>query len=138
MGTCAAPVPAMTAPRHAVILLGAALALGAPAPAAAGPARRPPDATALRRAVARQKPAFDACLTRQARALPWGMNGRRAILRLTIQPTGRVGHASLDPGWLEARPLGRCLVDAGRRLVVAPFAGEAVGVDVPLLLSVAR
>lgn len=128
----------MPALRPAALLLAAALAAACPAPADAAPARRPLDQSALRRAVAAQRPAFAACVTRAARKAPRSVDGRRATLRLTILPSGRVGGSALEPEWLQAQPLGRCLMDAGRRLVIAPFAGAAVDLDVPLSLSVAR
>ncbi len=122
--------------RPAALALAAALA-ALPAASAAAPAR-PLDQRALQRAVAGQRPAFAACVTRAARKAPRSVDGRRATLRLTVLPTGRVGGTALEPEWLEGQPLGRCLMDAGRRLVVAPFAGAAVDLDVPLSLSVAR
>ncbi len=128
----------MPALRPAALLLSAAVAAACPATAAAAPARRPLDQAALKRAVAAQRPAFAACVTRAARKAPRSVDGRRATLRLTVLPTGRVGASTLEPGWLEGQPLGRCLMDAGRRLVIAPFAGSAVDLDVPLSLSVAR
>ena len=126
----------MTPPRLLAAL--AAAALLAAAPAAAGPARRPLDQAALKRAVAAQRPAFAACVTRAAGKAPRRVDGTRARLRLTVLPSGRVGGSALEPGWLEAQPLGRCLMAAGRRLVVAPFAGAPVDLDVPLKLTVAR
>jgi len=89
-------------------------------------------------AVAAQRPAFAACVTKAAARAPRGVDGTRATLRLTVLPSGRVGGAALQPGWLESQSLGRCLVGAGRRLVVAPFAGAPVDLDVPLKLTVAR
>lgn len=126
----------MTAPRLLAVL-AAALLLAA-APAAAGPVRRPLDQAALKRAVAALRPAFSACVTRAAGKAPRRVDGTRATLRLTVLQSGRVGGAALEPAWLEGQPLGRCLVGAGRRLVVAPFAGDPVDLDVPLKLTVAR
>jgi hypothetical protein len=126
----------MTAPRLLAAL--AAAAVLAAGPAAAGPARRPLDQAALKKAVAAQRPAFAACVTRAAAKAPRGVDGTRATLRLTVLPSGRVGSSTLAPEWLEGQPLGRCLTGAGRRLVVAPFAGDPVDLDVPLKLTVAR
>lgn len=122
--------------RPAALALAAALA-ALPALAGAAPVR-PLDQGALKRAVAAQRPAFAACVTRAARKTPRSVDGRRATLRLTILPSGRVGGTALQPEWLEGQPLGRCLMEAGRRLVIAPFAGAALDLDVPLSLSVAR
>jgi glucose/arabinose dehydrogenase len=126
----------MTAPRQLAALCAAVLL--AAGPAAAGPARRPLDQAALKRAVAAQRPAFAACVTKAANKAPRRVDGTRAILRLTVLPSGRVGATALEPGWLESQSLGRCIMGAGRRLVVAPFAGAPVDLDVPLKLTVAR
>lgn len=129
----------MLPPRHlAALAAAAALAATWPRPAAAASPARPLDQAALKRGVAALRPAFAACVTKAARKAPRNVDGRRATLRLTVLPTGRVGSATVSPDWLQDQPLGRCLSGAGRRLVVAPFAGEAVDLDVPLSLSVAR
>jgi hypothetical protein len=126
----------MTAPRLLAALSAAVLV--AATPAVAGPVRRPLDQAALKRAVAAQRPAFAACVTRAASKAPRRVDGTKAILRLTLLPSGRVGGTALEPGWLEGHSLGRCLMGAGRRLVVAPFAGDPVDLAVPLKLTVAR
>jgi hypothetical protein len=126
----------MTAPRLALAALALAAAL--PGVAGAAPGARPLDQAALQRAVSAQRPAFAACVTRAAAKGRRQVDGARATLRLTVLPTGRVGGSSLAPEWLESQPLGRCLMDAGKRLVVAPFAGAPVDLDVPLKLTVAK
>lgn len=123
--------------RLAALAATAALAAAPPAPASAAP-RRPLDQAALKRAVGTLRPAFAACVTKAARKAPRHVDGRRATLRLTILANGRVGSSTIAPEWLQDQPLGRCLTAAGRRLVVAPFTGAAVDLDVPLSLSVAR
>ncbi len=117
------------------LLLAAVLAA---APASAAPAPRPLDQAGLRKAVSGLKGAFTACVNRAASKGQGKVAARKATLRLTVLPTGRVGATTLDPEWLQGQQLGRCLTGAGRRLVIAPFAGAAVDVDVPLSLTVAK
>jgi hypothetical protein len=129
----------MTPPRRlAALALAAALAAATPAVAVGAPPPGPLDQAALKRAVNTLRPAFAACVTRAARKAPRNVDGRRATLRLTILTTGRVGSSTISPEWLQDQPLGRCITGAGRRLVIAPFSGSAVDLDVPLTLSVAK
>jgi len=127
----------MLPPRRLAALV-AALAAAWPLAVAAAPAPGPLDQGALKRGVTTLRPAFAACVTKAARKAPRNVDGRRATLRLTVLPTGRVGGSTIAPEWLRDQPLGRCLTAAGRRLVIPPFSGAPVDLDVPLALSVAR
>jgi hypothetical protein len=133
----------VSAPLAAAVRLARTLTilavLGAPPALAAAPtARASLDPAGLRRAVATQRPAFEACVSRAATQQAARVEGRRVTLRLTLLPTGRVARSALLPRALRGESLGRCLAAAGQRLVVAPFSGAAVDLELPLALSVAR
>jgi hypothetical protein len=97
------------------------------------------DRAVVERAVADNRPAFAACVTKALKADPrLHVDDRRATLMLTVQPTGAVSGAWVAEAELERTSLGRCLVAASRRVVFPAFQGDAVDVAAPLALSAVR
>jgi hypothetical protein len=77
--------------------------------------------------------AFQACAG-QPPGVPG--RGRRVSLSFTVTPAGSVASPALDDPLLRETPFGRCLLDAGRRLVFPVFRGEPLPVSVPIVFSV--
>jgi hypothetical protein len=79
------------------------------------------------------KPAFDGCI-HGAGGAGAGLDGRRVTLRLHIETSGAVTAPSLDDAALDRSELGTCLKGAARLMVFPRFGGEAVQVEVPLVI----
>ncbi|MGC3997589.1 MAG: AgmX/PglI C-terminal domain-containing protein [Anaeromyxobacter sp.] len=89
------------------------------------------DPAAVARVIDENRGAFSACIARAGTA---GAEERVTLL-LTVRPDGTVSAARLDEAERERTTLGRCVRNAGRRLVFPAFQGEAIDVTVPLTLS---
>ncbi len=79
------------------------------------------------------KPAFDGCI-QAARGTDVTLDGRRVMLRLNIQTSGSVTNPALDDPTLNASELGSCLKSATRLMVFPKFKGDAVHVEVPMVM----
>ena len=53
----------------------------------------------------------------------------------TIAPSGAVNGARIDKKTVDQSALGSCLKGATRRIQFPPFTGEAVEVDIPILVT---
>jgi hypothetical protein len=95
------------------------------------------DPDAVGRTVAKNRKAFDACISKALRLNPHLSVARRATLVVTVQPNGSVGGAFIAEEEVDRTDLGGCLSAAARRMVFPSFEGEAVDVSMPLSLSTA-
>jgi hypothetical protein len=97
------------------------------------------DGASVEQALADNRAAFGACVTKALKADPrLKVDDRKATLMLTVQPTGVVSACWIAEADLERTALGRCLVAASRRVVFPAFQGEALDVAAPLALSAVR
>jgi hypothetical protein len=62
------------------------------------------------------------------------LDGRRVMLRINIQPTGKISYPTFDDVTLRGTELGSCLLDVAKRMTFPTFKGEMPPVDVPLVL----
>jgi hypothetical protein len=62
------------------------------------------------------------------------LDGRRVMLRINIQPTGKISYPTFDDVTLRGTELGSCLLDVAKRMTFPAFKGESPPVDVPLVL----
>ena len=95
------------------------------------------DPDAVGRTVAKNRKAFDACISKALRLNPHLSVARRATLVVTVQPNGSVAGAFIAEEEVDRTDLGGCLSAAARRMVFPSFEGEAVDVSMPLSLSTA-
>jgi hypothetical protein len=93
------------------------------------------DPDAMGRTVAKNRKAFDACISRALRLDPNLKVAPRATLVLTVQPSGGVAGAFVAEEEVDRTDLGACLSAAARRMVFPAFEGEPVDVAMPLALS---
>ncbi|HEX9050168.1 MAG TPA: AgmX/PglI C-terminal domain-containing protein, partial [Anaeromyxobacter sp.] len=93
------------------------------------------DPDAVGRTVARNRKAFDACISRALRLDPNMKVARRATLVVTVQPGGAVTGAFIAEEEVDRTDLGACLSAAARRMVFPAFEGEPIDVSMPLSLS---
>ena len=59
----------------------------------------------------------------------------RVMLRLNVQGNGAVTYPSIDDVTLNGTELGSCLKSSARMMVFPKFVGDALHVDVPLVLA---
>jgi hypothetical protein len=85
--------------------------------------------------VANHRPAFQACIEKDSKHGPKRRVSARATLLLTVRPDGAVSWARVAERDIRQRPLGRCLVNASRRMTFPPFEGAPMQVNVPLALT---
>jgi hypothetical protein len=93
------------------------------------------DPDAVGRTVAKNRGAFDACISKALRLNPNMNVARRATLVVTVQPNGSVGGAFIAEEEVDRTDLGACLSAAARRMVFPAFEGEPIDVSMPLSLS---
>jgi serine/threonine protein kinase len=62
------------------------------------------------------------------------LDGRRVMLRINIQPTGKISYPTFDDVTLRGTELGSCLLDVAKGMTFPAFKGEVPPVDVPLVL----
>ncbi len=93
------------------------------------------DPDAVGRTVAKNRKAFDACISRALRLNPNLNVARRATLVVTVQPSGSVTGAFIAEEEVDRTDLGACLSAAARRMVFPAFEGEPIDVSMPLSLS---
>jgi hypothetical protein len=93
------------------------------------------DPDAVGRTVAKNRKAFDACVSRALRLNPGLRVARRATLVVTVQPNGAVTGAFIAEEEVDRTDLGACLSAAARRMVFPAFEGEPTDVSMPLSLS---
>jgi len=104
-----------------------------PAPRAR-PRGKPPTPEEVLRVAAANRAAFDACFAAVAAADGGpGPEGRPPTLLATVEPAGEVSFPTLDDVELARSDLGGCLKAAARKMTFAPFDGEAVRIEVPLV-----
>jgi DNA-directed RNA polymerase subunit RPC12/RpoP len=142
----AAPPPQRAAQAQALPAPPSAMSAPAQAPAPAPPPAEalPPAAPAERvgegltqaqieSALRSARKRFEACL-QDARGTDPRLDGRRVTLRLDVQPSGAVTHPTLDDASLAATDLGSCLKGAARHAAFPRFEGDALRLDVPIVL----
>ncbi|HET8539427.1 MAG TPA: AgmX/PglI C-terminal domain-containing protein [Anaeromyxobacter sp.] len=93
------------------------------------------DPDAVGRTVAKNRKAFDACISKALRLNPSLNVARRATLVVTVQPNGAVTGAFIAEEEVDRTDLGACLSAAARRMVFPAFEGEPIDVSMPLSLS---
>lgn len=93
------------------------------------------DPEAVGRTVAKNRKAFDACISKALRLNPSMNVARRATLVVTVQPSGTVTGAFIAEEEVDRTDLGACLSAAARRMVFPAFEGEPIDVSMPLSLS---
>ncbi len=93
------------------------------------------DPDAVGRTVAKNRKAFDACISKALRLDPGMRVARRATLVVTVQPSGAVTGAFIAEEEVDRTDLGGCLSAAARRMVFPAFEGEPIDVSMPLSLS---
>jgi hypothetical protein len=111
----------------------------ADAAVAANDLRASPDPAEVQAAIARVRPALDACIV-DALAGPdaSALAGRKSGLLLLVTPsTGRT-EGALEDAELASTPLGACLKRAASKVSIPPFRGEPLAVRVPIVLGAAR
>jgi hypothetical protein len=95
------------------------------------------DPDAVGRTVAKNRKAFDACISRALRLNPNLNVARRATLVVTVQPSGSVTGAFIAEEEVDRTDLGACLSAAAKRMAFPAFEGEPIDVSMPLSLSAA-
>jgi hypothetical protein len=93
------------------------------------------DPDAVGRTVAKNRKAFDACISKALRLNPSLNVARRATLVVTVQPNGTVTGAFIAEEQVDRTDLGACLSAAAKRMVFPAFEGEPIDVSMPLSLS---
>jgi FlaG/FlaF family flagellin (archaellin) len=63
------------------------------------------------------------------------LDGRRVVLKLTVNANGAVTYPTLDDVTLNPTEMGQCLKSAARLMIFPKFKGDPVHVEVPLTLS---
>ena len=59
----------------------------------------------------------------------------KILISTTIAPSGAVTSARIDQKAVDQSPLGASLKSAAQKIQFAPFTGEAVAVDIPLVVT---
>jgi hypothetical protein len=63
------------------------------------------------------------------------LDGRRVVLKLTVNSSGAVAYPTLDDVTLNPTEMGQCLKSAARLMIFPRFRGDPFHVEVPLTLS---
>ena len=132
------PPPAAPPPAAAPVAAPAEATAPAPAPTAPPPAPAPSGEAAalspegIQEALRAGGPAISACLARAGEA---DLDGRTVAVRIIVTASGAVRTAALDDAALASTELGRCLVEAARRLAFPGFSGGPRRVEVPVTLA---
>jgi hypothetical protein len=107
----------------------------APPPVSSSSSLPPLDEKMIADTVARHKPAFDACVAaaRQSEST-LALDGRRVIVTVTVNPSGKAAYPTLDDAEIGATELGRCLKRETAQMTFPEFGGEPVRARVPLTL----
>ena len=78
--------------------------------------------------------AFDGCIA-AAKGTDVKLDGRKVVLRLTINNSGAVTYPTLDDVSLNGTEMGACLKSASRLMVFPKFSGDPLRVEIPLTLA---
>jgi predicted Zn finger-like uncharacterized protein len=100
---------------------------GAPAAAALSP-------DDLKRKVDESKPILQGCVDEALQRDP-SLRVGKILITTTIAPSGAVTSARIDQRAVDQSPLGACLKSAAQKIQFAPFAGDAVAVDIPVVVT---
>ena len=98
---------------------------------AAAPALAP---EVIHRRVDESKPALQGCVDEAVQRDP-SLRVGKILISTTIAPSGAVTSARIDQKAVDQSPLGACLKSAAQKIQFAPFTGEAVAVDIPLVVT---
>ncbi len=90
----------------------------------------------MHKVVAASQRAFQACIESELRKNP-NLRAPRFFIRATVAPSGAVTAASIDRREVDDSALGECLKSRARRMTFAPFEGEELVVEIPLIVGVA-
>jgi hypothetical protein len=93
----------------------------------------PPDQAAILKAVEAQSPAITACVEEEHRRHPAWL-ATRVSAGFTLTPPGKVTEVRLGDAKLNKSPLGKCLLAALGAMAFPAFEGEAMTVEIPLVL----
>ncbi|NVJ15947.1 AgmX/PglI C-terminal domain-containing protein [Myxococcus sp. AM010] len=89
----------------------------------------------VERVLAKTQPAFRDCVEAELRKNP-SFKGGKVTLTATVGSSGTVTAATLDRKDLNRNsPVGACIRDRAKGMVFSAFAGEAVDLEIPLVLS---
>ena len=77
--------------------------------------------------------AFAGCISTASNNVK--LDGRRVVLKLTVNSSGAVTYPTLDDQTLNSTDLGQCLKSAARLMIFPKFKGDPFHVEVPLTLS---
>jgi hypothetical protein len=113
-----------------------------PAPVAETRREEPPnkeaeglDPAVMQAIIARNRPAFDACVEKALQdPVTASFAGRKAALLLLVAPNGKA-EAALEDGDLDASPFGACLRRVASKMAFPQFKGDDVGARIVLVLG---
>ena len=106
----------------------------APAPQEPSGAAPAPTQEQLLRKVDESKPALQGCVDEALQRDP-SLRVGKILISTTIAPSGAVTSARIDQKAVDQSPLGACLKTATRKLQFPPFSGEALAVDIPIVVT---
>jgi predicted Zn finger-like uncharacterized protein len=100
------------------------------------PAAVPPSLSAddLKRKVDESKPILQGCVDEALQRDP-ALRVGKILISTTIAPSGAVTSARIDQKAVDQSPLGACLKSAAQRIQFPPFTGEALAVDIPVVVT---
>ncbi len=90
----------------------------------------------LAKVVAASQTAFQTCIESELRKNP-NLKVPRFFIRANVANSGVVTAASIDRKDVDGSALGECLKSRARRMAFAPFEGEELVVEIPLIVGVA-
>ncbi len=93
-----------------------------------------PPQEVIDRVVRKAQGAFEGCITQALRKGARFRDGK-AVLTATVAASGTVTKAAFDRKDVENSEMGRCIKARARKLVFPRFTGEAVDVEIPLILT---
>ena len=93
-----------------------------------------PPQEVIDRVVRKAQGAFEGCITQALRKGARFREGK-AVLTATVAASGTVTKAEFDRKDVENSEMGRCIKARARKLVFPRFSGDAVDVEIPLILT---
>jgi serine/threonine-protein kinase len=94
--------------------------------------------TEIRSVVSSAKGSFERCIETErqtsAKSRQVKLDGRRVMLRINIQPNGKVSYPTFDDVTLKGTDLGTCIVNVAKGMTFPAVKGRTPPFDIPLVL----
>ena len=97
----------------------------------------------IQAAVSSAQPSFEKCIQAEKKSGGWfssrksrdvKLDGRRVMLRINVQPDGKVTYPTFDDVTLRGTELGSCFLKVAKGMAFPAFEGKTHQIDIPLVL----